>query len=358
MDTTVHARQIAGSMRTPRLPSSARGRVRAACASLLLAAALLPASAHAQSDEDRATARKLYFEATSALEAKDYPTAADKFARADALFHAPTLTLGLARAQVGMGKLVAATESYQRIVREGVPAGGNKDFENAVKDATKELAALEPRLPWVTVQVTGGTEPAVTLDGKDLNAAALGIKRPIDPGPHTLRATAKGFKPADRPFTMAEGQTETVTLTLEPDGGATAAPAATAFDQNLLDKQPDKGSSSSSGGSGMKIAGFVALGVGAAGLIAGGITGGLALSEHGYLEDNCASNGDCPESRRENLDNFHTLSTISTVGFIVGGIGVAGGITLLILAPSSKKQSGATIVPYAGLGSVGAVGRF
>jgi hypothetical protein len=108
----------------------------------------------------------------------------------------------------------------------------------------------------------------------------------------------------------------------------------------------------------MKLIGFIALGVGAAGLIAGGITGGLAISEHSLLDRDCDADGDCPEGRRETLDNFHTLSTISTVGFIVGGVGVAGGITLLVLAPSSKKQSGATIVPYAGLGQVGAVGRF
>ncbi|MEJ7727917.1 MAG: carboxypeptidase-like regulatory domain-containing protein [Polyangiaceae bacterium] len=331
-------------------------RFRAGCIALALAA-LVPQPAHAQSDEDRATARKLSFEAATALEAKEYAGAAEKFARADALFHAPTLTLGLARAQVGLGKLVAAQESYQRIVREGVPAGGNKQFEDAVKDATRELAALEPRVPWVTVQVTGGSNVSVTLDNNPLNAAALGVKRAIDPGQHTLRATAAGFRAAERPFTMAEGQAETVTLTLEPEA---AAGAANPVPAGAIAVPPAGGdtTTASKGGSPMKLIGFIALGVGAAGLIGGGITGGLAISEHSLLDRDCDSDGDCPAERRETLDNFHTLSTLSTVGFIVGGVGVAGGITLLVLAPSSRKQSGATIVPYAGLGQVGAVGRF
>jgi hypothetical protein len=356
MDAASPAREIAVSMSNR--PSRLSRRCRhAACAALALAAtALLPGLAQAQSDEDRATARKLSFEAATALEAKDYAAAAEKFSRADALFHAPTLTLGLARAQVGLGKLVAAQESYQRIVREGVPAGGNKQFEDAVKDATKELAALEPRVPWVTVQVTGGGNVSVTLDGNALNTAALGVKRAIDPGKHTLRAAAAGFKAAERGFVMAEGQTETVTLTLEPDGAvgpaASVEPGAVAPPPAGADTPTD-----SKSGSPMKLIGFIALGVGGAGLIAGGITGGLALSEHSLLERDCPR-GDCPEERRDTLDNFHTLSTLSTVGFIVGGVGVAGGITLLLLAPSSKQQSGATIVPYAGLGQVGAVGRF
>ena len=52
---------------------------------------------------DRATARTLAQEGQQALESKNYAIAIDKFGRADSLVHAPTLLLGLARAQVGLG---------------------------------------------------------------------------------------------------------------------------------------------------------------------------------------------------------------------------------------------------------------
>jgi hypothetical protein len=49
---------------------------------------------------DRATARSLAGEGFQALQSKDYAAAADRFGRADALVHAPTLTLDWARALV------------------------------------------------------------------------------------------------------------------------------------------------------------------------------------------------------------------------------------------------------------------
>jgi hypothetical protein len=55
------------------------------------------------SDADRATARVLAHEGFDAQQRGDYSVAADRFLRADALVHAPTLLLGLARAQVGLG---------------------------------------------------------------------------------------------------------------------------------------------------------------------------------------------------------------------------------------------------------------
>jgi hypothetical protein len=132
----------------------------------LLVALSLAAPAWADpSDADRATARALAQEGQSALEKQDFATAADRFARADALVHAPTLLLGRARALVGLGKLVEAQEAYERIVREGVAANAPAPFHVALEDAKKEVEAIAPRLAWVTISVRGADGAAVTLDG-------------------------------------------------------------------------------------------------------------------------------------------------------------------------------------------------
>jgi hypothetical protein len=83
------------------------------CAVAFFLVAALPSSlAHAEpSSADRVSARSLAAEGRRALRAGDFTTAADRFARADGLVHAPTLPLGLARAQVGLGKLVAAQDA-------------------------------------------------------------------------------------------------------------------------------------------------------------------------------------------------------------------------------------------------------
>jgi hypothetical protein len=89
------------------------------------------------SASDRATARALAEEGGEALDRKNYEIAADRFARADALVHAPTLSLELARAQVGLRRFVEAQESYLRIIREGVPPGSPPSFTKAFQDAQK-----------------------------------------------------------------------------------------------------------------------------------------------------------------------------------------------------------------------------
>src|SRR6185312_8362197 len=117
---------------------------------------LAPASASAQlSDADKASARALAQQGQDALDKRDFATAADRFARAGELVHVPTLALGLARARMGLGQWVAAAETYNRLVREGVPAGAPPIFARAVADARKELAELEPRIPSVIIAVKG-----------------------------------------------------------------------------------------------------------------------------------------------------------------------------------------------------------
>src|SRR5260221_5493617 len=118
----------------------------------LLCAVLFAAPARAEANEaDRATARALALEGHAALEKKDYATAADRFGRADALVHAPTLVVDWARALQGLGRFVAAHEKYELVLREGVNSSAPKSWLRALDDAKKELDALKPRLAWVTV---------------------------------------------------------------------------------------------------------------------------------------------------------------------------------------------------------------
>src|SRR5262249_45342792 len=152
---------------------------------LALALLLVPAAASAQiSDADKAGARALAQQGQDALDAKDYATAADRFARARELVPAPTLSLGLARAQVGLGRWIAAQEPYTRLLRESVPANAPPAFAKALADARKELDALEPRIPSIVINVKGAPTFEVLLDGQPVPRALVGVNRPVDPGDH------------------------------------------------------------------------------------------------------------------------------------------------------------------------------
>jgi hypothetical protein len=339
----------------------------------LLSVPALPAStAFAQSDSDRATARALGQEGEAALEAKDYAKAEDRFRRADKLIHAPTLELGLARALVGVGKLVEAQETYNRIVREGVPPGAPPAFAKALESAKNEVGAVSPRLGTVTITVkgAGGAEvpdASVTLDGVALNTASLGVRRFIDPGAHVLHASGTGFKAGELRFNVTEGQTTDAPLSLEvapqaagaagtaaagtAPGGATAGPGGEA--------QP--GGETGAPHKGPGILPWVAFGIGGAGLILGGVTGGLALGAHSTLAGECPATN-CPSSAQNDLNSYHAYATLSTVGFIVGGVGAVAGVVLLLTAPKGESpppaQAGLRVVPVLGPGSIGAVGQF
>src|SRR4051794_14717648 len=149
---------------------------------LVLAASLsfgsfasLSAPSFAQSDADKATARSLGQEGQTALDAKDFKTAEDRFRRAESLYHAPTLALGLARALAANGKFVAAQETYNRIIREGVAPGAPGAFVKAVDDAKNEVNSVSPRIAGVTITVAGPDSPKVSLDDTAVPAAALGV---------------------------------------------------------------------------------------------------------------------------------------------------------------------------------------
>lgn len=336
-------------------------KLRRSLAVLLALVTQLSAPAFAQSDADKLTARELAREAQDALEKKDFATAADRFGRADSLFHAPTLVLGLARAQVGLGKLIAAQENYNKILREKLPPGAPEPFVQAVEEAKKELQAITPQIPWVIVKLDGPQESKVKVDGDDLPSAAVGVKRAIDPGKHVVRAEAKGFLPAEKEFTVAAGTTETVDLKLLP------APQQTSPDLSGSSGLSSSPVPASSGGlfPHQETVGIIALGLGSAGAVVGVVTGALAIGKRSDLVDaGCSDTGGCPASQKDALGSYHTLGTLSTIGFIGAGVGVTAGVVLLLTAPKAPKsaapvtKAGVTITPYFGLDQIGAVGRF
>jgi hypothetical protein len=104
----------------------------------------------------------------------------------------------------------------------------------------------------------------------------------------------------------------------------------------------------------------VGIGVGGAALIMGAATGGVALSKHSALAEKCPS-GHCPSDKQSayqsDVDSYKTMGTVSTVGFIAGGVLAATGIILVATSPKAKTTTG-SISPIIGLGYLGAEGKF
>ncbi|MCC6528448.1 MAG: hypothetical protein IT373_37730 [Polyangiaceae bacterium] len=296
-------------------------------------ATALPSVARAQPDEpseaDKAQARRLGEEGQKALDQKNYEVAYDRFKRAESLFHAPTLLLGLARSSLGLGKVVQAQEAYNKIIREKLPKGAPDPFVRAQEDAKKEIVGLDQKIAWATITVTGPDKPKVTLDGEPIQVAALGVKRPVDPGEHGVKASAEGYLDAETTFSVIAGGVREVELAMQIDPEAGKKPPG----------GPDVPGDTGDPGAGQRIGGFVTLGIGGAALIVGAITGGLAVGKHGELEDGC-QDGVCPKALEPTLDDYHMLGTVSTVGFVAGGVLAATGLIVALTAPSAETTGG------------------
>lgn len=333
---------------------------------LALATTVAAGAAHAEANaQDVAQARALGQQAQEAFDKKDFAASERAWAAAARLYPvAPTLPLGLARAQAAGGKWVAAQETYNALlVKWGGDASLSPAFKSAVDAARAEREALQPRIPNVVITVSGAPAPKVTVDGIEVSSAALGFKRPVDPGTHAVKAEAEGHATVEQTFTAKEGVTAEVKLTF----GAASGPAVVAAPPSGASSEPAPppassepaaadGGAQQSAGSSRKTLAYVAFGVGAAGLVVGGVTGVMALGKKSDLDAACPA-GRCPASAQGDVDSYSTLGTVSTIGFIAGGVGAAAGAVLWLTAPkASSSQAG--VWPVLGPTGVGAVGRF
>lgn len=152
-------------------------RARWSAASLLLAALGFGAPLAAQSDGDKAAARRLAQDAIVAYRAERYEEALDKAQRAQALYDAPVHLLYMARALVKLGRLVEAAETYRTLGRLQLPANAPAPFREAIETAPVELAAFEAKIPLLRIEVSPAGAPGLELwlDGQPVSSALLGL---------------------------------------------------------------------------------------------------------------------------------------------------------------------------------------
>lgn len=340
---------------------------------LCLGVAASSAPAFAATDMERAGARSAASSGADAFDAGKYQDALAMFQRAESLVHSPVHLSYIAQCQVKLGQLVEASETYLKLKREPVPNGAPPAVKKAIEQAPAALAALEPRVPHLAIKLDGvqaGENADVTLDGTPIAAGLLGIPAPANPGEHVVHATAPGKDSGEVRVTLAEGQSQEVVVRLASTGAApvgavpAATPAATPEPAAGAAPTADHGSS----GSGLRIPAYISLGVGVVGLGVGtffAIDAGKAADDADALCGGSRSN--CvvqPGATRDDVESKNDKAgqskTLAIVGFAVGGVGVAAGVTMLVLSMSSHSQAASErrVVPYAGLNQVGVVGRF
>lgn len=304
---------------------SPRGRhalLRSAC---LAAGALLTTRAGAGGDDSNA----LFDAGVLQMEAGRYDQACPSIEHSYELDPRPGVLFTLAECQAKRGRIAAAVERYREYLAlyDALPRAKKKLQTNRPKTARAELAALTPQVPKLVLELAPGVPrgAVVERDGRVVAAEALGTSIPVDPGDHVIRLSVPGGPLSEIHVKLARGESRSVVLA-PPPPPAISPP----------------GHEARRGTSARRVSAFVTGGAGLAGLVLGGVMGGVALSKKGVVDGHCNVGGvaeACDHDGKAAADTLHTFALASTVGFVAGGALAVASVVLFATEPAPPKPA-------------------
>jgi hypothetical protein len=325
-------------------------RVLSARAALSLIASLgislLPAPARAQdpsadsSAEGLKRAREQFGQALALQTAGDWAGALALLKEVAAVKSTPQVRFNMALCEEKLGKLVAALGDYELAAAD---ARAEK-ADQVAEEVEGRLESLRQRIPKITVKRGAGADTAlVVVDGVSLGDQVVGTPMPTDPGPHTVEASAPGFKPFRKSVRVAEQQSETVEIVLDAEPPPPSLGGVTGGVGPVAGRSP--------------VFGYVIGGIGIASLGASGVFFALRASKISDLDKVCPPpERQCPShAQQADIDAGKLDTTIANVTLAVGIAAVAGGLVLVLTSGPSEEPSVA-LAPS--LGGAQLLGRF
>jgi hypothetical protein len=293
----------------------------------LLVFGLSVKSAYAQSATSSA-AIALFDEGVRLMEQGQYAEACPKLARSQDLSPNGGTLLALAECHSKAGHVASSWVAYRELAARA-RAAGKADAERRANDAARDL---EARLSWLTVNVAEEVEGLeVKRDGQVLPKAEWRIAVPIDPGKHTVEAKAPGrVRFATEVVVEGERQKPVVEIP-RLDEDRAAAPAAP-----VRETPHDDTASPPSEGSGQRVLGIAIGALGLAGIGVGSYFGLQAASKNDDASQFCRDETRCTSQGMQLDDEARSAATVSTIGFIAGGIALATGIVIYLTAPRHR----------------------
>lgn len=307
-------------------------------------------TAFAQQDSEVNTAYQFAADGLRAFDAGSYLESLDKFKQAFAIVRLPSLALYMARANARLGHLLAARELYSEVARLPDGVGDPEVQQAARRAAAAESESLKASIPRVIVNVpeVPHTNIRVLVDAITVPSASATLGWPVDPGPHQITVNLGAQQQTQLAF-VVEGESKIVTFRFP-----TTLPAPLELNAPQTEAP---------GHSRWTTAGWISLAIGGTAFAVSGVTSVWALKKHGELDDKGPWDvNHCEQaSSVSDCQTYGKLRTASTVGFYTGAIGVATGVTLLLLAPAKstpKPRAQSRVIPLLGLGYAGVQAEF
>lgn len=332
---------------------------------LLVATPVLagPPKTAAASETPKDKARSLAQDGIKAFEAGNHQQALDLFTQAESLFHAPVHGLFMARANAGLGKLVAAKALYAKVAAESLDASAPPAWVSARDAAKKELDEIDHRIPRIVLTVTPADAPELSVTMNDVALPSpVGGSIEVDPGTYVFKARSRELSASSK-VEAKERATVNVRLAL---GALSPVPTAP-VPETEGPKRPRP--------SPLRPVALGAIAVGGVAVVAGAVVGGLSAkkrSDANSAFDACEvkyGKRQCQgpeEANVKSLDKSATAMGNAGVGLIAGGAAVAAAGVVLFLVSGPKGDAAPTrtgralpaVLPSVGPGFLGIDGRF
>ena len=342
-------------------------RAASAAGALLLALTVATPAWCEPTAADKATARALLKEGDAARAKGDLKAALKSYMGAHAIMGLPTTGVAVGKAQADQGLLVEAVDTLLAVTRMPVKPDENDYLREARASAQTLSTSIAARIPSIKLVLAGVADESaakVTSDGHEVVSAAAGLPRKVNPGSHVL-VVRVGTDERRAEVSVAEGENRDVKIDFgEPASSDPVAKAPEGADTNTTTTSGTSNTVTHDAGapSTMSPLVYVGFGTAAAFLIGGTVTGLVAMSKAKSAKDGCIETR-CPPSTYDDIDTSKRMGTISTIAFVVAGVGVGVGVLGLLSAPSPAESTTKTsarphVTPWIGLGTVGVSGAF
>ncbi len=287
------------------------------------------ASVHAQpAAGNQARAEALFEEGKKLMDGHRFDEACARFAESDKTAASGGAIANLADCFEARGMAASAIKAFAEAKRRAVEAKKN----DIVQFLDERIAKLAPKVSHLVLVLPAGNafRVHVTVDGTDVDPAAFGGYA-VDPGAHAVDATG-----LDAPFqrsVVVAGDGARVTVELRGEAPAIApAPVAPT-------PAPPPGRPAATGAA-QRVVGLTVGGVGAATMIVGGVFGFIAKSKNDDAIKGGCQGQTCTTQQGVQLTNdARSAGNVSTALFIGGGVVLAAGVVVWLIAPRAPASS-------------------
>jgi tetratricopeptide (TPR) repeat protein len=316
-------------------------------------AVLVAFAGQAVADKDKDKADSLFKQGKKLMAEKRYAEACAAFEQSFKLDPGIGGELNIAKCYEEWGKVGRAYSAYQHAEQMAKEASDPR--EPKIHDL---VAGLEPQVPKLTIKLSSGSDPKLanaTLDDKPIEPGAFGQPQIVDPGPHTIEYESNGKK-KKRVVPVERGGTSEITLDIGAGAIVVKQPDV------VVKKEPEPPPPAPRDpGRNQK---FLAYGAAGVGVVLIGVSSAMTLSAKSRYDSaltaHCGgSTTMCDSTGLSITHDARHEANIATALFLVGLVGVGGGVALYLTAPHAPKRTSDEhslyIVPTVAPGAAGVV---